>query len=209
MSSSLETVPCEEFLPDVYRFALLMTGSEESAAEVLRRTVERATQGGVNDLRDTRRIKRSLFTEARQLCMDPVALRPLPPVPDAPTKAAVTTDSGANASTQNGTNGDASHTPVPPVERPVPVVINDAPAPVGTLTVAFAALPERERSALILFYLYLFNPAELAEVLELRADTLGPVLAHARALLTREIEKAPLGQDSDARPDSGEPSVPE
>ncbi len=60
-------------LPDVYRFAFLMTGEPVAAAAVLRRTVERAAHAGIADLRDARRVKRWLFTEARQQCARPVS----------------------------------------------------------------------------------------------------------------------------------------
>ena len=171
MSSSLDTAPCKEHLPDVYRFAFLMTGNGDAAAEVLRRTVERAMRGGIGDLRDARRAKRWLFAEARAHCGDPLPAGPLPLVPGGPD------------------NGDGGLLPVPAQDHAAPV---SADSPAGELAAAFGALPERERSALILFYLYLFDPAELAETLELKPDTLGPVLAHGRALLTRELDKLPL-----------------
>lgn len=50
------------------------------------------------------------------------------------------------------------------------------------LAVRFAAVPATERGALILFYLYLFDPAELAEVLEIPSAELAPVLTRGRAL---------------------------
>ena len=191
MSSSLETAPCKEHLPDVYRFAFLMTGSGEAAAEVLRRTVERAASGGIGDLRDPRRVKRWLFAEARQACGDPLPVGPLPLVPsgDVPGPASPP-DAGANA--EASANGNGSHPPAPAEGSGLPATPDPAASPGGGLAAVFRALPERERSALILFYLYLFSPADLAETLELDPDTLGPILAHGRALLTREMEKTPL-----------------
>ena len=49
----------------------------------------------------------------------------------------------------------------------------------------FADLPEDERGALILFYLFLFDPAELAELLEIKPAELGPLLLRGRTLLQR------------------------
>ena len=173
MSRSLETTaPCQEHLPDVYRFAFLMTGSGDAAAEVLRRTVERAMRGGIGDLRDARRAKRWLFAEARTHCGGPLPVGPLPLVPGGP-------------------DGDSNGGLLPvPVQDHAASASDDSPD--GALAAAFGALPERERSALVLFYLYLFDPADLAETLELRPDNLGPVLTHGRALLTRELDKLPL-----------------
>lgn len=51
------------------------------------------------------------------------------------------------------------------------------------LAARFGTLPPVERGALILFYLYLFDPAELAEVLEIPAAELAPTLTRGRALL--------------------------
>ena len=53
------------------------------------------------------------------------------------------------------------------------------------LAARFARVPEAERSALILFYLYLFDPAELAEVLEIPAAELAPLLSRGREWLGR------------------------
>ena len=54
------------------------------------------------------------------------------------------------------------------------------------LALLFGGLPEAERGAAILFYLYLFTPAELAEVLEIKPDDLGTLLSRSRALLQRQ-----------------------
>ena len=51
------------------------------------------------------------------------------------------------------------------------------------LDARFGTLPPPERGALILFYLYLFDPAELAEVLEIPAAELASTLTRGRALL--------------------------
>ena len=53
------------------------------------------------------------------------------------------------------------------------------------LAARFGTLPPAERGALILFYLYLFDPSELAEVLEIPAAELAPTLTRGRALLGR------------------------
>ncbi len=57
--------------------------------------------------------------------------------------------------------------------------------PPRQLALLFADLPEDERSALILFYLFLFDPAELAELLEIKPAELGPLLLRGRTLLQR------------------------
>ena len=136
MSALPEPGSLSPFLPDVYRFAFLVTGEAAAAAAVLRRTVERAARAGIGDLRDARRVKRWLFTEARHQCAGPVSA----PDPEEPGEAA-------------------------------------------RLAARFAAVPEPERGALVLFYLYLFDPADLAEVLEIPPAELAGLLNRGRALL--------------------------
>ena len=58
--------------------------------------------------------------------------------------------------------------------------------PARQLVALFAPLPEAERSALTLFYLYLFNPAELAEVLDVKPAELAALLSRGRTQLQRE-----------------------
>ena len=58
--------------------------------------------------------------------------------------------------------------------------------PVRQLATLFAALPEAERSATVLFYLFLFTPGELAEVLDLKLSELAETLARGRTLLQRQ-----------------------
>ena len=210
MSRPPEAVPCKEHLPEVYRFAFLMTGSAEAATEVLRRTVERAARGGIGDLRDPRRVRRWLFSEARQHCGGPLTAAPLPPVPDT---VAHGNEGHGGANGQHGSNGaggahgtngaSAVHADGPPGRVPLPdnpplPLVPDAAVPTGPdgasawsaqhLATAFTALPERERCALVLFYLQLFSPADLAEALELRPDALGPVLLQGRHLLKRQFQ---------------------
>ncbi len=143
MSPSLEPASLGPHLPGVYRFAFLMTGEAATAAAVLRRTVERAVHDGIADLRDERRVRRWLFTEARHQC--------------------------------------AGHASSPPVGEGA-----EEPGDAGRLARRFGTLPAAERGALILFYLYLFDPAELAEVLEIPAAELAPTLTRGRALLAGE-----------------------
>ncbi len=140
MSPSLEPASLGPHLPGVYRFAFLMTGAAAGAAVVLRRTVERAVHDGIADLRDARRVRRWLFTEARHQC--------------------------------------AGHSISPPAEERA-----EEAGDAVRLAERFAVLPLAERGALILFYLYLFDPAELAEVLEIPAAELAPTLTRGRALL--------------------------
>lgn len=148
-----------EHLPAVYRFALLMTGSVPLSAEVLRLTVEQAERGDLNDVRDPRRVKRWLFARARALCACPLS------------------GSGIlTASPVHPAEGDPS----------LPGFADDAPT--RQLLALFAVLPEPERCALILFYLYLFDPAQLAEVLEVKPDALAALLTHGRTLLQNQRE---------------------
>ncbi len=150
MSALLEPGSLSPYLPDVYRFAFLMTGEAAAAAAVLRRTVERAARGGISDLRDSRRVKRWLFTEARHQCAPPASIGPAKLAADAPVPS-------------NTAAGEA---------------VASAP-----LAARFATVPEVERGALILFYLYLFDPADLAEVLEIPSSELAPLLIRAREML--------------------------
>ncbi len=150
MSTLPEPGSFNPYLPDVYRFAFLMTGEAAAAAAVLRRTVERATRGGIGDLRDARRVKRWLFTEARHLCAQ---------------------------------GGSAAHAP-PTADTTGHLETNDTDLPVpAQLAARFAGVPEAERGALILFYLYLFDPADLAEVLEVPPAGLAPLLTRGREFL--------------------------
>ena len=143
MSAPSESASLEPHLPDVYRFAFLMTGENVAAAAVLRRTVERAVRGGIGDLRDARRVKRWLFSEARRQCAQP-ALASHP----------------ARSETEAG----------------------EAAAP-AQLAARFAAVPANERGAMVLFYLYVFDPADLAEVLGIPFGELAPLLNRGRELL--------------------------
>jgi DNA-directed RNA polymerase specialized sigma24 family protein len=53
----------------------------------------------------------------------------------------------------------------------------------------FHTLPEPERSALALFYLDLFTPEEIAELLKLDLDSLADTLAAARDLLRKSLHE--------------------
>jgi DNA-directed RNA polymerase specialized sigma24 family protein len=55
----------------------------------------------------------------------------------------------------------------------------------------FSTLPEPERSALALFYVDIFQPADIAHLLKMRIDDLAVVLGHARALLAEAIHGTP------------------
>ena len=58
--------------------------------------------------------------------------------------------------------------------------------PLRPLAALFGAVPEAERSALILFYLYIFDPAGLAEVLDMKLADLPALLSRGRTLLQRQ-----------------------
>ena len=155
MRETPETLTYGQHLPALYRFALLMTGSVPTAAEVLRLTVEQAERGDLSDVRDSRRVRRWLFARARTLCSRPLT------IPKA--LADPTLEDGSATCDSSGSDD-----------------------PTRQLTTLFIPLPEAERSALILFYLYLFNPAELAEVLDVKAAELATLLSQGRAQLQRQ-----------------------
>lgn len=142
-------------LPAVYRFALLMTGSVPTAAEVLRLTVEQAERGDLSDVRDPRRVRRWLFARARSLCSRPLVM-----------PEALVAPSGSF------------------VDAPslVPGLPDDS---VHHLPLLFARLPEPERCALALFYLYVFAPDELAEALDVKPAALAELLTRGRSLLSK------------------------
>jgi DNA-directed RNA polymerase specialized sigma24 family protein len=52
----------------------------------------------------------------------------------------------------------------------------------------FSGLPEPERTALALFYLNLFTPDEIASLLAMELDDLGPLLAGGRKRLAEALE---------------------
>jgi DNA-directed RNA polymerase specialized sigma24 family protein len=156
VSDLQETLPYAELMPDIYRFAFLMTGSADVAAEVLRIGVERSART-LRKIRDAGRARRWLFSQARLDC---------------------------SAATLHGSEpcpftDDPAHCPP---EARVPANFNDHPR---QLALVFAVLPEPERCALSLFYLYVLTPCELAEVMELKPRDLGVLLARGRALLQR------------------------
>ena len=178
MRETPDSLPYGKYLPDVYRFAFLMTGHAGIAADVLRHTVGRATRGGLNDIRNPLHAKRWLFAEARTLCAHPP-----PPATARGDVPAMPVPSGTDAATPGE--------PVPNAPVPSHTLSNvDVPAvavgdPPRQLAILFADLPEIERSALILFYLFLFDPGELSELLEIAPAELGPLLLRGRTLLQR------------------------
>ena len=160
MRDTPESLPYGDYLPDVYRFAFLMTGRADIAADVLRHTVARAARHGINGMRNPLQAKRWLFAEARTLCAQPPPPAPRGDVPGNPA---------------------ASPAPAAP-GIDVPALPDNPPRQLATL---FADLPADERGALILFYLFLFDPAELADLLEIKPAALGPLLLRGRTLLQR------------------------
>lgn len=150
-------------MPDIYRFAFLMTGCTAKASQVLQASVERASRG-LREIRDAKRARRWLFSQARADCG--TVRGPVPKVPVSP---------------------DAAPEPAEPLDSPAPEIAG-----------AFAALPEQERCALVLFYLYLFSPQELAEVLEIKPRALPELLIRGRAMLHQHdmMLDVPLGAAS-------------
>ena len=149
-------------MPAVYRFAFLMTGSLTAAAEVLQDTVEEAERAGLGDLRNPWQVRRWIFSHARASCRRPHTVAGLVPTPD---------------------HDEASFLPAPDASVPTVDAASDSSQQLALL---FGSLPEAERGASILFYLYLFTPAELAEVLEIKPDDLGTLLTRGRTLLQRQ-----------------------
>ncbi len=173
MRETTDTLPYGKYLPDVYRFAFLMTGNADTAADVLRHTVRQAARGCLHDIRDPLRAKRWLFAEARTLCAHPPPTVPRGDVPLGSVPGS--TDPGEPA---------ASPAPLAAVPaEDVPAATDDPPRQLALL---FAGLAEDERTALILFYLFLFDPAELAELLEIKPADLGPLLLRGRTELQRD-----------------------
>ena len=159
-----DPLPYRDHLPAVYRFAFLMTGSAAAAAEVLQDTVEEAEREGLGDLRNPWQVRRWLFTHARAACRRPHTVAgPVPTSSEHEAPFLPASDAGASVPTLDAT-GDSSE----------------------QLALLFGTLPEAERGAAILFYLYLFTPAELAEVLEIKPDDLGTLLSRSRTLLQRQ-----------------------
>ena len=173
MRETPDTLPYGKYLPDVYRFAFLMTGNADTAADVLRHTVRQAARGCLQDIRDPLRAKRWLFAQARSLCAHPPPAAPRANVPLVPVP---------------GPAADAGETEASPAPLDV-VPLEDVPTatddPPRQLALLFADLAEDERTALILFYLFLFDPAELAELLEIKPADLGPLLLRGRTQLQR------------------------
>jgi RNA polymerase sigma factor (sigma-70 family) len=83
---------------------------------------------------------------------------------------------------------EASRTAVPlPDDQPA----NGHPQPDPQLRAAVAALPERQRLALFLFYFADLDYATIAEALEISPGTVAATLNSARASLRRVLEEVP------------------
>ncbi len=145
-------------MPDIYRFAFLMTGCTAKASQVLQARVERASRG-MRDIRDAQRAKRWLFAQARADCGTVRGL--VPRAPGAPDTHVAAAEESLDYPTQET-------------------------SPAAEIAGAFAGLPEQERCALALFYLYLFSPRELAEVLEIKPRALPELLIRGRAMLHQQ-----------------------
>jgi DNA-directed RNA polymerase specialized sigma24 family protein len=169
VDASPETLPHADLMPDIYRFAILMTGCTAKSSQVLQASVERASRG-LREIRDAKRARRWLFSQARADCG--TVRGPVPRMP------------GAH---------DA-----PAAEADLPDFPASGVSPAPEIAGAFAGLPEPERCALALFYLYLFSPLELAEVLEIKPRALPEVLIRGRAMLRQQdmLLDAPLGAAS-------------
>lgn len=138
-----------------------MTGSPAAAAEVLQHTVEEAEREGLGDLRNPWQVRRWIFAHARASCRRPHTVAGPVSIP----------------------GDEASFLPAPDASVPT---LDPAGDSSQQLALLFGGLPEAERGAAVLFYLYLFTPAELAEVLEIKLDDLGTLLSRSRALLQRQ-----------------------
>jgi DNA-directed RNA polymerase specialized sigma24 family protein len=84
-------------------------------------------------------------------------------------------------------------------ENPVPRLLRTAPEgrpeilKIEAFIVAqrFSTLPEPERTALALFYVDIFQPADIAQLLKMSIDELASVLGHARLLLAAAMHEEP------------------
>lgn len=175
-----------KFFPDVYRYAFLMTGSVATATEVLRSAVEGASRGASDEDAKPGYAKRWLFAKARELCRHPHLLRTTAPgtAGQSPTGSAQPAGSdGSDAAMDE--DPTLSSVPSVPGETALPVMpaADDAANAPHRLAAFLALLPEKERSALVMFYLYRFNLAEMAEILDIKPGELGPLLNRARASL--------------------------
>lgn len=143
------------YLAPLYRFAFLVTGDGGAAARVFDLTIEQAASR-FSEFRCPRRAARWLFAEARNHCRrQTVAKNGSKPAAPSPPAAL---DAG-----EDSDDGDENGT--------------------GQIAAAFAPLPEPERCALALFYLFLFPSVELAEVLGVRQTELAAMLTRGRTLL--------------------------
>lgn len=176
MNSSSPSTPASSssahyFVP-LYRFAFLMTGSVEAAAEIFDHTVEHAA-GHFTEIRCPRRAARWLFAQARENCRKHMRNS------RKPAAAQATHGSPSNTNGSNGAHAadEGSH------ESRQADLERAAEFTATQLAAAFAPLPEPERCALALFYQSLFSTAGLADVLGISVGELAALLNRGRALL--------------------------
>jgi len=88
----------------------------------------------------------------------------------------------------------------PPVAEAGPHPVGEIPS-IGDHSIPrmFCRLPERERTALALFYLTLFELGQIAEVLEMSLEATAAIIGNGRELL-KELEAAPSPARADSVP---------
>ncbi len=169
-SSPASSSSAHYFVP-LYRFAFLMTGSAEAAAEIFDHTVESAASH-FTEIRCPRRAARWLFAQARANCRKHLRRGRKPAaVPGAHPQSDHNGNNGAHAGDDDSPDSRQHN-----LERAAEFTATQ-------LAAAFAPLPEPERCALALFYLSLFSTAGLADVLGISLRDLPALLNRGRALL--------------------------
>jgi RNA polymerase sigma-70 factor (ECF subfamily) len=153
-------LPPNAALCDFYRFALLLSGNPKVAEQIITETMQDGA-ARLSELRHESHRRSWLATKIRQRCLL-----------HAP---------GANPQEvpQLIHHAGQSSEGAPRVETEASI-----------LAQRFSALPEPERSALALFYLDLFTPEEIADLLSMDPDELGLYLTRARKHLAEAKQQS-------------------
>lgn len=151
------------YLPRVHRFAYRLTGNSADADEIAQDTFERLWQHGSRWQPGAAKFSTWLFRVVRNLCTD--RLRQRRPEDAAALEALVDDD-------------DTAHTALARA------------ATAANVQEAIAALPERQREALVLCHFEDLSNIEAAHVLEISVEALESLLSRARRTLRASL--APL-----------------
>jgi RNA polymerase sigma factor (sigma-70 family) len=159
VSSPLQTaIFSSATLAEFYRFALLLTGRSAAAEQVIAETLA-AVEAQLEQIRTETNRQAWLVAHIRQRCLQNNEEDPAPNVPR------------------------LLREPLEPGERTEVLAIE-----AYILAEHFRCLPEPQRSALALFYLDLFTPEEIAQLLKMNLEELGAVLAQARQHLQWSLD---------------------